>query len=75
MRPSPPATLEEALERLKKFERLLAPTWMTLACNAMAENPEPTDDARMFNFMGCGGSDWTTYGEFKELLGSPWETE
>jgi hypothetical protein len=67
-------TPEEAREQVKKFRRLLNPVWMQLAYQALGDNPKPAPDATMFAFSGGGGSDWTTFADFEELMGDPWKS-
>lgn len=60
--------VEELKATISKFRRLLNPVFMELAYNAMGGN-EISDETRLFNFMGGGGSDFTTVGDFRELMG------
>lgn len=61
--------LAKAQETIKKFRRLLNPIWMQLLYNAMGEGDAPKDTDYIFTFMGGGGSDMSTFGEFRELMG------
>lgn len=60
-------------DTVRSFRRLLHPIWMHLAQQSLAGDKRPMDDAVMFSFMGSGGSDWTTFGDFVKLMGDPWE--
>lgn len=60
--------VDELKATVSKFRRLLNPVFMELAYNSMAGN-EIGDDTVLFSFMGGGGSDCTTVGHFRELMG------
>lgn len=62
-----PAELRDARETVQKFKRLLNPVYMSLAYQALGGN-EIRDDQYIFTFMGGGGSDMTTVGDFRELM-------
>ena len=55
-------------EQVVKFKRLLNPVYMSLAYQALGGN-EIADDTYIFTFMGGGGSDMTTVGDFRALMG------
>lgn len=58
----------DALEVIERYERLLLPVYMGVTQEAMVGNNIP-DDARIFNFMGSGASDFTFMAEFRSLMG------
>lgn len=60
--------IQELRETVAKFKRLLNPVYMSLAYQAMGGN-EIADDKFIFTFMGGGGSDMTTFGDFRALMG------
>ena len=58
----------DAAKVIQRFKRLLLPVYMGISENAMVGEPVP-DEARIFNFMGSGGSDFTFMAEFRSLMG------
>lgn len=61
-------TARIAADTLARFRRLLLPVWMGIMEQTMVGEAHP-DNARIFNFMGSGGSDFTFLGEFRALMG------
>ena len=60
--------VKEAQLALQKFNAMLLPMYMMLCERAMI-GESPPDEAYMFTYMGCGSSDYSSVGQFRELMG------
>lgn len=66
-------TVNDARQWMARVQRLCNPIFMTVLEQAMTGQPLP-DEARIFNFMGSGGSDFTFVAEWRALFGDERES-